>query len=59
MDMTCSEWFHQAVGARPKPERQKEMSLGIGEERSEDFSETLFIPEAKILAGGVAARPAI
>lgn len=41
----------------PTPKRQQEMRAAIGEERSdEDFSETLTLQEAKLLAGAVASR---
>lgn len=41
----------------PTPKRQEEMRSAIGEQRmSDDFSETQFLLEAKILAGGVASR---
>lgn len=40
----------------PTPKRQEEMRSAIGGQRSEDFSETLVLQEAKILAGGVASR---
>ena len=47
----------KGISARPTPKRQEEMRSAIGEQaRSDDFSETFFLQEAKILAGGVASR---
>ncbi|CAJ1411292.1 unnamed protein product [Effrenium voratum] len=40
----------------PTPVQQQAMRSAIGEERTADTSETLFMQEAKMLAGGVASR---